>query len=467
MIDRRAFASGQRGQAAITLVGAIAAVFFATALFAQFGGAFVAKGRDQRAADLAALAAAQQMSRDYWRTFAPPTLPNGLPNPAHLTVAAYRSRARTAGLDSMRANHARGVLDRVSFSGTGTPTSVAVATKRSHRVEIPGGDALQARGEDRTVSVRSRAVAELRFAFADLPSPTPENGSGGGYSGPLAYRQGKPMRPDVAEAFDRMAAAARRDGHALTVTSGFRSDAEQARLYAQHPDPKWVAPPGTSLHRYGTELDLGPPSAYDWLAANARRFGFIKRYAWEPWHFGFGTNPRDVPAQYEKGSYEPKHGSFVGAGGLPTWVPARFRPLIADAAQRHNVQPLLLAAQLKAESNFNPNAVSPAGAQGIAQFMPGTAQSVGLRDPFDPGQAIDAQGKLMSALIRQFRSIPKALAAYNAGPGAVQKYGGIPPFAETQAYVAKILALMKGVGVELDDPAFAGVDVTARVALVR
>lgn len=83
-----------------------------------------------------------------------------------------------------------------------------------------------------------------------------------------------------------MAAAALRDGHSLTVNSGFRSDAEQARLYAQHPDPKWVAPPGTSLHRYGTELDLGPPSAYGWLAANARSFGFIKRYAWEPWHFG-------------------------------------------------------------------------------------------------------------------------------------------------------------------------------------
>lgn len=141
--------------------------------------------------------------------------------------------------------------------------------------------------------------------------------------------------------------------------------------------------------------------------------------------------------------------------------------MIADSAQRHNIQPLLLAAQLKAESNFNPNAVSPAGAQGIAQFMPGTARSVGLRDPLDPAQAIDAQGKLMSGLIRQFRSIPKALAAYNAGPGAVLKHNGIPPYAETQAYVSKIISLMKGGGVELDDPAFAGVDVMATAALVR
>jgi LAS superfamily LD-carboxypeptidase LdcB len=113
----------------------------------------------------------------------------------------------------------------------------------------------------------------------------PAEASGGGYSGPLAYRQGKPMRPDVALAFDRLAEAARREaGLYLLVVSGFRSDAEQARLFAAHPDPKWVAPPGHSLHRYATELDLGPPAAYAWLAANADRFGFIKRYSWKPWH---------------------------------------------------------------------------------------------------------------------------------------------------------------------------------------
>jgi LAS superfamily LD-carboxypeptidase LdcB len=105
-----------------------------------------------------------------------------------------------------------------------------------------------------------------------------------GYSGPLAHRQGKPMRPDVAGAFDRMEAAARADGVALLITSAYRSDAEQAELYARHPDPKWVAPPGRSLHRLGTELDLGPPSAYGWLERNAGRFHFIQRYAHEPWH---------------------------------------------------------------------------------------------------------------------------------------------------------------------------------------
>ena len=93
------------------------------------------------------------------------------------------------------------------------------------------------------------------------------------------------MRPDVAAAFDRLAAAASADGVSLIINSGFRSDAEQAALFAQNPDPQWVAPPGTSLHRCATELDLGPPSAYGWLAANAGRFGFEKRYSWEPWHY--------------------------------------------------------------------------------------------------------------------------------------------------------------------------------------
>src|SRR5204862_894028 len=123
-----------------------------------------------------------------------------------------------------------------------------------------------------------------------LPSGSmPSVAAGGGYSGPLAYRQGEGMRPDVAVAFDRMAAAASTAGLTLIVNSGFRSDAEQAALFAAHPDPRWVAPPGHSLHRCATELDLGPPSAYGWLDANARRFGFLRRYSWEWGPFPVGT----------------------------------------------------------------------------------------------------------------------------------------------------------------------------------
>ena len=106
----------------------------------------------------------------------------------------------------------------------------------------------------------------------------------------------------------------------------------------------------------------------------------------------------------------------------------------------------LLAAQLYAESDFNPFARSPAGAQGIAQFMPGTAAAVGLADPFDPDAAINAQAHLMRDLLGRFGSVPLALAAYNAGPGAVAACGCIPPFPETRAYVARILGLLGGAG---------------------
>jgi soluble lytic murein transglycosylase-like protein len=107
----------------------------------------------------------------------------------------------------------------------------------------------------------------------------------------------------------------------------------------------------------------------------------------------------------------------------------------------------LLAAQLYAESGFNPFARSPAGAEGIAQFMPGTAEAMGLDNPFDPVEAIDAQAHLMSNLLESFGGkVALALAGYNAGAGAVQRHGGIPPYPETRAYVAKILGLLRGAG---------------------
>jgi soluble lytic murein transglycosylase-like protein len=99
-----------------------------------------------------------------------------------------------------------------------------------------------------------------------------------------------------------------------------------------------------------------------------------------------------------------------------------------------------------AESNFNPFAVSPAGARGIAQFMPGTASAYGLGDPFDAPAAIDAQAHLMSDLLERFGSVALALAAYNAGPAPVAACGCVPAYPETQSYVARILGLMGGVG---------------------
>jgi len=166
-----------------------------------------------------------------------------------------------------------------------------------------------------------------------------------------------------------------------------------------------------------------------WLTRNAGPFGFVQRYSWEPWHWGF---------QPGCGGDRPGTGA---PADLPAWVPARYRPVVMESARRAGIAPGLLAAVLKAESDFRPDVVSSAGAQGIAQFMPATARGMGVRDPFDPVQAIPGAARLLAAGIREFGSVPLALASYNAGGGAVRRYGGIPPYAETQAYVARVLAL--------------------------
>ncbi len=140
-------------------------------------------------------------------------------------------------------------------------------------------------------------------------------------------------------------------------------------------------------------------------------------------------------------------GAFAAGADLPAFVPARFRAQLLRAAARWNVSAALLAAQLMAESNFNPFAVSPAGAEGIAQFIPATAAAYGLENPFDPEEAINAQAHLMSDLIRQLGSPQLALAAYNAGPAPVEACHCIPAYSETQAYVTRIMALLGGAGV--------------------
>jgi soluble lytic murein transglycosylase-like protein len=118
----------------------------------------------------------------------------------------------------------------------------------------------------------------------------------------------------------------------------------------------------------------------------------------------------------------------------------RFRSLIDQAAQRHHLDAALLAAVVHVESGGNPQAVSPAGAQGLTQLIPATAQRFGVQDPFDPAQSLDGAAKYLQGLLGQFGGdVSKALAAYNAGEGNVKKYGGIPPFAETQAYIPAVL----------------------------
>lgn len=111
---------------------------------------------------------------------------------------------------------------------------------------------------------------------------------------------------------------------------------------------------------------------------------------------------------------------------------------IESIAKSQGMDPNLVKAMVKAESNFKPKAVSPKGAMGLMQLMPETAESLGVSDPFDPEDNIGGGVKFLKGLMKEFKDPEKAIAAYNAGPGAVKRYKGIPPYEETQKYVNKV-----------------------------
>jgi soluble lytic murein transglycosylase-like protein len=118
-----------------------------------------------------------------------------------------------------------------------------------------------------------------------------------------------------------------------------------------------------------------------------------------------------------------------------------YKAEIDGAAAKYGLDPALLRGLIRQESNFDPNAGSPAGAQGLTQLMPATAAALGCTNVHDPAQNIDAGARYLRQQLDAFGGdVSKALAAYNAGPGAVQRYGGVPPYAETQNYVRQVQA---------------------------
>lgn len=136
---------------------------------------------------------------------------------------------------------------------------------------------------------------------------------------------------------------------------------------------------------------------------------------------------------YSSAAPYPTGSSAAGEGSA-------YAPLIERAAARYGLDPAILHGLIQQESGFDPSARSSAGALGLTQLMPSTAASLGVAQPLDPAQSIEGGARYLSQLLHQFAgNTADALAAYNAGPGAVQQYGGVPPYPETQQYVAKVL----------------------------
>ncbi len=126
--------------------------------------------------------------------------------------------------------------------------------------------------------------------------------------------------------------------------------------------------------------------------------------------------------------------------GFATLVAGETERLVSRAAQSVRLDPALALAVTKVESGFDVRAVSAAGAVGLMQLMPATAQALGVENPYDPVQNVRGGATYLRELLDRFGGdLPSALAAYNAGPSAVERYGGAPPFPETQSYVARVL----------------------------
>jgi hypothetical protein len=149
----------------------------------------------------------------------------------------------------------------------------------------------------------------------------------------------------------------------------------------------------------------------------------------------------EVPAADLVGVEPEDH--FPGPPAPAMTEPGPFAQLIHDAAKKHGVDEKLIQHVILVESNYNPRAVSRRQAQGLMQLLPQTAAKYSVADVFDPAQNIDAGTHYLKDLLRRFGGDLKlALAAYNAGPELVERYGGVPPYPETKSYVRKILALV-------------------------
>ena len=214
----------------------------------------------------------------------------------------------------------------------------------------------------------------------------------------------------------------------------------------RHPTPlrggaaRATSPPS----RRASRTALAACAVLTFCAASPCRADRLYGYADEHGVFNFSDAPSDPRHRLilEVSPSRPAPGS-VGARAKAASVrrsPDQLTPLIHDAARRHRLDPALIEAVAFVESRFDERARSPKGALGLMQLMPATATRFGVSDPLDARQNLAGGAQYLRELLDRFASLPLALAAYNAGEGAVERYGGsVPPYAETMMYVPRVL----------------------------
>ncbi len=195
-------------------------------------------------------------------------------------------------------------------------------------------------------------------------------------------------------------------------TLGTSSAAKAAPQGKRRPDGTYeFAPPQYKVYEIKSKYSYGDEWSFATFDSAKRQPRLVSYYGWDP---------NDLQQKQR------------------TWVEVDLNPIILKYAKIWGVDPLLVEIVICHESGFNPNAVSPAGAVGLMQLMPATASGLGVYDAFDVEQNIAGGTRYIASQLERFNSVPLALAAYNAGPGAVMQYGGVPPYSETQYYVDTI-----------------------------
>ncbi|TGL58947.1 lytic transglycosylase domain-containing protein [Leptospira sarikeiensis] len=169
--------------------------------------------------------------------------------------------------------------------------------------------------------------------------------------------------------------------------------------------------------------------------------GITERFQPKPPVQETNPEPKKIESPFSQ-ELEARMGGLFSGESDPT--PAELSPIIERESFRNHLDPNLVKSVIKAESGFKANAVSPKGAIGLMQLMPGTADILGVENPFDPEENIAGGTKFLADMMKKFGNTDMAIAAYNAGPGAVQKYDGIPPYKETKDYVKKVNRFWKG-----------------------